>query len=59
MSATFSCETQELLDRAERAVERSIELREQSARGIADAVRGNEPILGNCARTAQKKKTPA
>lgn len=37
MVATFSWETQELLDRADRAIERSIDAREESARGIAEA----------------------
>jgi hypothetical protein len=39
MSATFSSETQELLDRAERAIERAAELREERAKGIAKARR--------------------
>jgi hypothetical protein len=37
MSLTFSWETQELLDRADKAIEHSIEAREQSAIGIAQA----------------------
>ncbi len=39
MSATFSWETQELLDRADRAIEHSIEAREDCARGLAEARR--------------------
>jgi hypothetical protein len=39
MSAIFSWETQELLDRADRAIERSMELRRESARALAKAQR--------------------
>ncbi len=37
MAAKFSWETQELLDRADRAIERSIKVREETARAIAKA----------------------
>jgi hypothetical protein len=39
MSATFSWETKDLLDRADRAIERSMELRKESARALAEARR--------------------
>jgi hypothetical protein len=37
MSAIFSWETKDLLDRADRAIERLMELRKESARAVAQA----------------------
>jgi len=39
MSATFSWETKDLLDRADRAIEHSMELRKESARALTEARR--------------------
>ena len=49
MSATFSFETKDLLERADRAIERSMELRTRERERVSpseamDVVRGNEPV---------------
>ena len=59
MVATFSWETQELLDRADRAIERSIDAREESAKGIAEAQKWLRFMERNIYRADRLRKQPA
>jgi hypothetical protein len=59
MSATFSSETQELLDRAERAIERSIEARRDSAKRIAEAQNWVRSVETNIYRANTLRKEAA
>jgi hypothetical protein len=59
MAQRFSEETQELLDRAQRAIDHAVEIREQTRRQLADAARKSfdfELALSIHERQNRKKK---
>jgi hypothetical protein len=59
MVATFSWETQEMLERADRAIKRSIDAREESARGIAEAQKWLRFMETNMYQGGQLRKEAA